>query len=209
MREQIEGKYIPPVKGTKGRHSSAQGRVGKGKSGQKLRPMPNGGQFIVTEVDSPYGERGKKPIKEKVARRTSDNPLLLLLSRNSIDQAEFLAGHKYMGAHLVCTGQTGQAIDYSRQRVDCSTAPMTLSEKQMQASDLIRNANRELKSGGVNEKSANEAVLRMQKIAGEGYSVTQYCKNIRGLTSTKSVGKQLGFLRDDLILLAKYWGFAK
>ena len=170
-------------------------------------------QFIKTEVDCPYNENAKthngKKYTERVTRRVSDNPLLQLHSRGKISQAQFLAGHKYLAAHLVCTGQTGQAIDYSRQRVDCSTAPMTLSEKQMHASDLIRNANRELKADGINEKSPMEAILRIQKIAGESLNVTQYCKNVRGLTSNKSISKQLGFLREDLSVLAKLWGFER
>lgn len=169
--------------------------------------------FIKTEVDSPYNENAKtshgKQRTERVTRRVSDNPLLQLLSRGKISQAEFLAGHKYLAAHLICTGQTGQGIDYSRQRVDCSLAPMSLSEKQMHASDLIRNANRELKAEGKNEKSPIEATLRIQKIAGEGLNVTQYCKLVRGLTSNKSISKQLGFLKDDLSVLAKFWGFEK
>lgn len=166
-------------------------------------------QFIKTDVDSPYNEKGGKQRTERVTRRVSDNPLLQLLSRGKISQVQFLAGHKYLAAHLVCTGQTGQGIDYSRQRVDCSLAPMTISEKQMQASDLIRNANRELKVHGRNEKNPLEATLRIQKIAGEGHNVTLYCNKTRGLTSNKSISKQLGFLKEDLSVLAKLWGFER
>lgn len=166
-------------------------------------------QFIKTEVDSPYNEKGGKQRTERVTRRVSDNPLLQLLSRGKISQAQFLAGHKYLAAHLVCTGQTGQGIDYSRQRVDCSLAPMTLSEKQIHASDIIRNANRELKAEGQNQKSHLEATLRIQKIAGESLNVTQYCKVIRSLTSNKSISKQLSFLKEDLSVLAQLWGFER
>lgn len=169
--------------------------------------------FIKTEVDCPYNENANayhgKQRTERVTRRVSDNPLLQLLSRGKVSQAQYLAGHKYLAAHLVCTGQTGQGIDYSRQRVDCSLAPMTISEKQMHASDLIRNANRELKAEGRNEKSPIEATLRIQKIVGEGHNVTQYCKAVRGLTSNKSISKQLGFLKDDLSVLARLWGFER
>lgn len=169
--------------------------------------------FIKTDVDCPYSENAKgshgKQRTERVTRRVSDNPLLQLLSRGKISQAQFLAGHKFLAAHLVCTGQTGQGIDYSRQRVDCSLPPMSISEKQMHASDLIRNANRELKAEGQNEKSPIEAALRIQKIAGEGMNVTQYCKVVRGLTSNKSISKQLGFLKGDLSVLARFWGFER
>lgn len=193
----VTGKYIPPNKAkavTKDRQKNA---------------LPVG--FIHDDVDNPYAEKNAnnhaKLDRIKTVRRVSDNPLLLLLTKGLLTQSQFLAGHKYMGAHLICTGQTGQGIDYSRQRVDCSTAPLTLSEKQMHASDIIKFANRELCREGCNEKSENEAVLRVQKVTGECHTVTQYCRHVRGLTSSKSVSKQLGFLRKDLTVLAKYWGY--
>lgn len=187
-----------------------QASLGGGKkqtTGRGKAPTGNSkNHFIETDVDSPYHEAQRT---ERVTRRVSDNPLLQLLSRGKISQAQFLAGHKYLAAHLVCTGQTGRAIDYSRQRVDCSLTPMSLSERQIYSSDIIRNANRELKVQGRNEKSSIEAILRVQKIAGEGLNVTQYCKLVRSLTSNKSITKQLGFLKDDLSVLAKLWGFER
>lgn len=197
-----------------GGNTQKAGRSNLPKSAKNNAPTANSRRhFIKTEVDSPYNENAKtyhgKQRTERVTRRVSDNPLLQLLSRGKISQVQFLAGHKYLAAHLVCTGQTGQGIDYSRQRVDCALAPMTLSEKQMNASDIIRNANRQLKADGRNEKSPLEATIRIQKIAGEGHNVTLYCNKVRGLTSNKSISKQLGFLKDDLSVLAKLWGFER
>lgn len=215
MRVQATGKYIPP-----------QAKPIRLKPNAKRLPKGANG-FVMVDVEDPYviqksgpkqgAQSGSKSIstdgKEKstptlrVVRRTSDNPLLFLLTCGNITDAQFLAGQKYMGAHLICTGQTGQGIDYSRQRVDCSDAPMSLTEKQLNAQDIIRHANRELKTCGQNLRDANEAILRMQKIAGEGLSVTQYCHSIRGFTSSKSIKRQLGNLREDLSVLAKHWGF--
>ena len=168
--------------------------------------------FSKTEVDNPYaiGEQATKSgAKERVYRRTSDNPLLVMYNRGSLNDAQYLAARKYLNAHLICTGQMGQGTDYSRQRVDCSPMPTTLTERQLQASDIIRNANRELMRAGQNEKDRMEAMIRVQKIIGEEWTAAQYCEQVRGLTSSKSVKKQLGFLRDDLTLLAKYWGLER
>lgn len=193
----VTGKYIPPSKSKAITSKRKNNALSKG--------------FIHDDVDNPYAEKNAskhpKIDKIKTIRRVSDNPLLLLLTKGLLTQSQFLAGHKYMGAHLICTGQTGQGIDYSRQRVDCSTAPLTLTEKQMHACDIIKFANRELCRKGCNEKSTNEAVLRVQKITGECHTVTQYCLQVRGLTSSKSVSKQLGFLRKDLTVLAQHWGY--
>lgn len=193
----VTGKYIPP---NKSKATTTR---------RKKNALPAG--FIHDDVDNPYAEKNTstKMDQVKTIRRISDNPLLRLLTKGLLTQSQFLAGHKYMGAHLICTGQTGQGIDYSRQRVDCSIAPLTLTEKQMHASDIIKFANRELCRKGCNEKSTNEAVLRVQKITGESHTVTQYCLQVRGLTSSKSVSKQLGFLRKDLTVLAKLWGYER
>lgn len=196
MNDPMRGTYKPPKK-------------------HKNRQMSRTA-FIQTEVDNPYSvppsspqiskqDAGFKGGKERVYRRISDNPLLTMLARKRIDDAQFLAGQKYQNAHLILTGQMGQGMDYSRQRVDCSQMPTSLAERQLQASDVIRHANGHLKLYGMNEKDDMEAVLRVQKIAGEGLSVTQYCQIIRGLKSSKSVSKQMEFLRHDLSALAQYW----
>lgn len=179
-------------------------------SAPKKHPNPaqRRAAFIQDYVENPYAglpKKGQAKGQERVYRRTSDNPLLTLLARQYIDQAQFIAAQKYLNAHLISTGQSGQAMDYTRQRVDGGNAALTLTEKQVQASDVLRQANRELKANGVNEKSPMEAVLRVQKIVGEGFSVTQYCQVIRGLKSSKSVSKQMKCLREDLTVLAQFW----
>ncbi len=173
------------------------------KSARRSR-VPDG--FISTEIESPYEHPSGKKFTEKVYRRVSDNALLWLFSRSKISESQFLAGNKYMNAHVITTGQAGHSIDYSKQRVDTSLSHLTLSEKQMTASDIIRNANRELMVYGVNDKNKIEAVLRMQKIAGEGYSVTDYCKDVWGKNHNKIVSKQLINFKKDLDVLAEYWG---
>lgn len=185
------------------------------KPGQNKLPKGVSG-FVITQVDDPCTEpkinrknqTSTKP-KARVVQRTSDNPLLELRNRKRISEVQFLAGYKYMQAYLVCSGQTGQGIDYSRQRVDFTSAPLTLTEKQINAQDVIRNANRELTTQGHNTRSTNEAVIRMQRIAGDGWSVTQFCHSVLKLKSSKSISKQMGCLRDDLSALAKYWGFER
>lgn len=202
LRTQMRGTYKPP-----------------NSQSIKLKPnakkLPKGSQgFVLSQVDDPYAlsdvsdqhQSIAKP-QTRVVQRTSDNPLLELLNRDRIDQAQFLAGHKYMGAYLVCMGQTGQGIDYSRQRVDCASAPLTLTEKQINAQDVIRNANQALLKFGQNNRDKNEAVIRIKSIAGEGLTVTQYCISILRLKSSKSISKQMAFLREDLTVLAKHWGF--
>lgn len=202
LRTQMQGTYKPP-------NSQAI----------KLKPnakkLPKGSQgFVLSHVDDPYALsdvndqiQSSAKSKNRVVQRTSDNPLLELLNRKRINQSQFLAGHKYMGAYLVCIGQTGQGIDYSRQRVDCASAPLTLTEKQINAQDIIRNANQALLKFGQNNRDKNEAVTRIKTIAGEGLTVTQYCISILRLKSSKSISKQMAFLRDDLTVLAKHWGF--
>jgi hypothetical protein len=202
LRTQMQGTYKPP-------NSQAI----------KLKPnakkLPKGSQgFVLSNVDDPYALsdvndqiQSSAKSKTRVVQRTSDNPLLELLNRKRINQSQFLAGHKYMGAYLVCMGQTGQGIDYSRQRVDCASAPLTLTEKQINAQDVIRNANKALLKFGQNNRDKNEAVTRIKTIAGEGLTVTQYCISILRLKSSKSISKQMAFLRDDLTVLAKHWGF--
>ncbi len=202
LRTQMQGTYKPP-------NSQAI----------KLKPnakkLPKGSQgFVLSNVDDPYALsdvndqiQSSAKSKNRVVQRTSDNPLLELLNRKRINQSQFLAGHKYMGAYLVCMGQTGQGIDYSRQRVDCASAPLTLTEKQINAQDVIRNANQALLKFGQNNRDKNEAVTRIKTIAGEGMTVTQYCISILWLKSSKSISKQMAFLRDDLTVLAKHWGF--
>lgn len=202
LRTQMQGTYKPP-------NSQAI----------KLKPnakkLPKGSQgFVLSNVDDPYALsdvndqiQSSAKSKNRVVQRTSDNPLLELLNRKRINQSQFLAGHKYMGAYLVCMGQTGQGIDYSRQRVDCASAPLTLTEKQINAQDVIRNANQALLKFGQNNRDKNEAVTRIKTIAGEGLTVTQYCISILRLKSSKSISKQMAFLRDDLTVLAKHWGF--
>lgn len=202
LRTQMQGTYKPP-------NSQAI----------KLKPnakkLPKGSQgFVLSNVDDPYALsdvndqiQSSAKSKTRVVQRTSDNPLLELLNRKRINQSQFLAGHKYMGAYLVCMGQTGQGIDYSRQRVDCASAPLTLTEKQINAQDVIRNANQALLKFGQNNRDKNEAVTRIKTIAGEGLTVTQYCISILRLKSSKSISKQMAFLRDDLTVLAKHWGF--
>lgn len=202
LRTQMQGTYKPPNSQSIKLKSNA-------------KKLPKGSQgFVLSQVDDPYALSdvsdqlltSSKP-QTRVVQRTSDNPLLELLNRNRIDQAQFLAGHKYMGAYLVCMGQTGQGIDYSRQRVDCASAPLTLTEKQINAQDVIRNANQALLKFGQNSRDKNEAVTRIKTIAGEGLTVTQYCISILRLRSSKSISKQMAFLRDDLTVLAKHWGF--
>jgi hypothetical protein len=202
LRTQMQGTYKPPNSQSIKLKSNA-------------KKLPKGSQgFVLSQVDDPYALSdvsdqlltSSKP-QTRVVQRTSDNPLLELLNRNRIDQAQFLAGHKYMGAYLVCMGQTGQGIDYSRQRVDCASAPLTLTEKQINAQDVIRNANQALLKFGQNSRDKNEAVTRIKTIAGEGLTVTQYCISILRLKSSKSISKQMAFLRDDLTVLAKHWGF--
>lgn len=179
------------------------------------RKLPQGTQgFVMSYVEDPCAldiasSTDLAPVKQKlrVVQRTSDNPLLDLLNRKRITQTQFLAGYKYMGAYLVCSGQTGNAIDYARQRVDCASPPVTLTEKQINAQDLIRNANQELAKYGQNQRSDDEAVTRIQKIVGDGFTVTQYCAVVLSLKSSKSVAKQMANLREDLSILAKYWGF--
>lgn len=179
------------------------------------KKLPKGTQgFAIADVEDPYapsqlGYVGHPPEKQKlrVVQRTSDNPLLEMLNRKRINQAQFLAGYKYMAAYLICSGQAGMGTDYARQRVDYTSSPTTLTEKQINAQDLIRNAKQELKRQGHNQRNAEEAAIRIQKIAGEGLTVTQYCAVVLGLKSSKSVSKQMENLRDDLSVLAKYWGF--
>ncbi|MEP2978976.1 MAG: hypothetical protein ABJO86_05795 [Lentilitoribacter sp.] len=202
LRTQMQGTYTPP------NPSSI-----KLKPGPKKLPKGTHG-FVLSHVDDPYAQKTSqldKPSlqtpKIRVVQRSSDNPLLELLNRKRIDEAQFLAGHKYMGAYMICLGHTGQGIDYSRQRVDCASAPMTLTEKQINAQDVIRNANRALLKYGHNIRCENEAVTRIKKIAGEGLSVTNYCCSVLGLKSSKSVSKQMIYLREDLSVLAKHWCF--
>lgn len=189
MRQQMTGTYVPPKKHA----NSAQKRAA----------------FIKDTVDNPYAglpAQGQLRGKEQVYRRTSDNPLLTMLARQYIDQAQYLASQKYLNAHLISTGQSGIGMDYARQKVDGGGVALTLTERQLQASDIIRAANRELKANGRNDKSPMEAVLRVQKIVGEGLTVTQYCQIIRGVKSSKSVSKQMACLREDLTVLAQMWG---
>ncbi|MEP3196344.1 MAG: hypothetical protein ABJO57_00605 [Lentilitoribacter sp.] len=202
LRTQMQGTYTPP------NPSSI-----KLKPGAKKLPKGTHG-FVLSHVDDPYAQKTNqldKPSlqtpKIRVVQRSSDNPLLELINRKRIDEAQFLAGHKYMGAYMICLGYTGQGIDYSRQRVDCASAPMTLTEKQINAQDVIRNANRALLKCGHNIRCENEAVTRIKKIAGEGLSVTNYCCSVLGLKSSKSVSKQMIYLREDLSVLAKHWCF--
>lgn len=176
------------------------------KPGAKKLPKGVKG-FSISEVEDPYVDQPREKQKLRVVQRTSDNPLLEMLNRKRIDQAQFLAGYKYMAAYLICTGQTGAGIDYARQRVDYCSPPTTLTEKQINAQDLIRNANQTLLRTGHNQRGEDEAVIRIQKIAGEGLTVTQYCWIVLGLKSSKSISKQMTNLRDDLSVLAKYWGF--
>lgn len=179
------------------------------------KKLPKGTQgFAIVDVEDPYapsqlGYVDHPPEKQKlrVVQRTSENPLLEMLNRKRINQAQFLAGYKYMAAYLICSGQAGMGTDYARQRVDYTSPPTTLTEKQINAQDLIRNANQELKRQVHNQRNAEEAAIRIQKIAGEGLTVTQYCAVVLGLKSSKSVSKQMENLRDDLSVLAKYWGF--
>ncbi len=204
MRTQMQGTYKPQ-----------NPQSIKHKPGAKKLPKGSQG-FVLSHVDDPYAQKNKQEENQalqthkiRVVQRSSDNPLLELLNRKRIDEAQFLAGHKYMSAYMICMGQTGQGIDYSRQRVDCASAPMTLTEKQINAQDMIRNANHALKKCGHNLRCENEAVTRIKKIAGEGLSVTSYCNSELGLKSSKSVSKQMAYLREDLTVLAKHWGFAE
>lgn len=183
------------------------------KPGAKKLPKGTKG-FAIADVEDPYAspqldyiDHPPEQQKLRVLQRTSDNPLLQMLNRKRINQAQFLAGYKYMAAYLICSGQAGMGTDYARQRVDYTSPPATLTEKQINAQDLIRNANQELKRRGHNHRNAEEAAIRIQKIAGEGLTVTQYCAVILGLKSSKSISKQMINLRDDLSILAKFWGF--
>lgn len=189
MKQQMTGTYVPPKK--------------------HVNPAQRRAAFIKDKVDNPYAglpAQGQMRGKEQVYRRTSDNPLLTMMARKYIDQAQYLAAQKYLNAHLISTGQSGIGMDYARQKVDGGGVALTLTERQLQASDIIRAANRELKASGRNDKSPMEAVLRVQKIVGEGLTVTQYCQIIRGVKSSKSVSKQMACLREDLTVLAKMWG---
>ena len=171
----MQGTYLPP-----------NPQSMKLKPGVKKRPKGVHG-FVFSHVDDPYAQKASHLEKQappthkiRVVQRSSDNPLLELFNRKRIDEVQFLAGHKYMGAYIICLGQTGQGIDYSRQCVDCASAPMTLTEKQINAQDIIRNANHALLKFGHNRRCDNEAVTRIQKIAGEGLSVS---------FSTPSIGR--------------------
>lgn len=202
LRTQMQGTYTPPTPPSIKLKPSAK-KLPKGTHG-----------FVLSHVDDPYAQRANQlekltpqTPKIRVVQRSSDNPLLELLNRKRIDEVQFLAGHKYMGAYMICLGQTGQGIDYSRQRVDCASAPLTITEKQINAQDIIRNANHALLKFGHNIRCRDEAVTRIKKIAGEGLSVTSYCCSVLGLKSSKSVSKQMTFLRKDLSVLAKHWGF--
>lgn len=216
MTDHIKGSYVPPKKhsnGTLARAAFVQTLVDNPYAikpdNSRLATGASGAANSQARINTSNTLAGSANTnisnQERVHQRTSDNPLLTMLLRQRIDKAQFLAGQKYQNAHFISTGQTGQGIDYSRQRVDCSLRPTSLAERQLQASDLIGQANQALKLYGVNEKDTLEAVLRVQKIAGEGLNVTQYCRLVRGLKSSKSVSKQMNHLREDLNVLVTLW----
>ncbi|MBO6918904.1 MAG: hypothetical protein JJ858_10780 [Rhizobiaceae bacterium] len=195
------------------KHKSLNPHCVQLKPGAKKLPKGTKG-FILSDVDDPDilkkvtgSDQALGKQKLRAIQRVSDNALLELLNRKRITQPQFLAGYKYMGAYLVCSGQTGKGIDYARQRVDFASAQLTLTEKQINAQDVIRNANKELAKFGQNQRKDDEAVTRIQKIVGDGFTVTQYCAMILGLKSSKSIAKQMVNLRKDLSVLAKYWGY--
>lgn len=150
---------------------------------------------MTKDVPNPYGNN-----TDRVIRRVSNDPVLYLYKRKSITEAEYQAACKFQKAHTICQGSDGGAIDYSVERVDTSGITQPLQDYQRAAMDVIAEATQALNF---------ESLLRVEKIAGDGLSIKEYCKAIHRKSYKNFVSAQSDFLKKDLSDLAVVWGFER
>jgi hypothetical protein len=165
----------------------------KTKAAQKRNKLPHG--FIHEDVPNPYGNN-----TDRVIRRVSNDPILYLYKRKSITEAEYQAACKFQHAHTVCQGSDGGAIDYSVDRVDTSGITQPLQDYQIAAMDTIAEATMCLDIQGL---------LRVEKIAGDGLSIKDYCKAIHRKSHKNFCMEQSDLLKENLCELAIIWGYER
>jgi hypothetical protein len=165
----------------------------KTKAAQKRSKLPQG--FIHEDVPNPYGNN-----TDRVIRRVSNDPILYLYKRKSITEAEYQAACKFQHAHTVCQGSDGGAIDYSVDRVDTSGITQPLQDYQIAAMDTIAQATMALDF---------ESLLRVEKIAGDGLSIKDYCKAIHRKSYNNFLLQQSDLLKENLCELAIIWGYER
>ena len=163
------------------------------KSSQKRNKIPQG--FIVEDVPSPLNNG-----TDRVVRRIGNDPILYMYRRKSLTEPEYLAACKFQNAHTVCQGSDGGAIDYSVDRVDTSGITQPLQDYQIAAMDTIAQATMALDI---------ESLLRVEKIAGDGLSIKDYCKAIHRKSYNSFQTQQSDLLKENLCELAIIWGYER
>jgi hypothetical protein len=161
------------------------------KSSQKRNKIPQG--FIVEDVPSPMSNG-----TDRVVRRIGNDPILYMYRRKSLTEPEYLAACKFQNAHTVCQGSDGGAIDYSVDRVDTSGITQPLQDYQIAAMDTIAEATMCLDI---------ESLLRVEKIAGDGLSIKDYCIAMHKKSYSKFQSQQSTLLKQNLCELAILWGY--
>ena len=163
----------------------------KTKAAKKRNKIPAG--FIAEDVPSPLGNG-----TDRVIRRVGNDPILYMYRRKTLTEAEYLAACKFQNAHTICQGSDGGAIDYSVDRVDTSGVTQPLQDYQIAAMDVIAEATMALDI---------QDLLRVEKIAGDGLSIKDYCIAMHKKSYNKFQSQQSTLLKQNLCELAILWGY--
>lgn len=170
--------------------------MAKAKQSRKIKAKkPKHEGIIKAMVPSPLGNG-----MDEVTRRIDADALDWLYQHKLLTEEQFRAGEKYQRAYLVYSAQMNLSMDYGRERVDTSGASAAISDAQLDAAEVIKQATKEL---------GHIRGYRMQMIAGEGYFIKDFALRVHGLTNWRSLKRIKEEWTADLDALASLWGIAE
>lgn len=155
---------------------------------------PKGMAYVMTA--NPYSDSAGQ---QQVLCRVSTDPITWLASRGKINIQQTEAARRYQRAYEVWAGQAGMAIDYERERVQTSGITQQLTDSQINAADVIKQA---VKTLGRSDS------YMVQLVCGEGWKVSDYVLRVHGQAEAHSrhSARWTRHFADVLTKLAIRWG---
>ncbi len=152
-----------------------------------------------TEVDNPYfsadhAESPSNPRRIKAVKNLRESAIETLYARGRLDEAQKKAGDRFRATWEAAGGGGAGAMDYAQLRVDGGGAKDPISERQVDASKMLRDCRVML-----GQRNYDLVV----KVAGQGLSFADIT------TVERTRNTMADNLRDALDDLAKMWGMIR
>ena len=134
----------------------------------------------------------------KVLRSVRNDPLVGMLSRKQIDEAQFVAGRTWQAHHEHSQIGSISAIDPTKEAVDGGKIPEPISDRQIKAIRALQAAERQLGAFGAS---------LIFDVLGRRMSISEIAR-ARMMTRQREIDFLSMRFRECLESLAKHWGLA-